>query len=453
LSKVFGRSSKNAVPERIPGRRRAVLISFGSQTGSHKSFVEAGRRIVMSPALKEEFRQQRVALFGRRRYLIHILLWMLVIGMSYPYAKEFSRGFAMGTAGLPAGDTVISVAPANAVSLKSNSRKVSKQFRDAFNNRRWLIFDAVFSVALAALLVYSFLLYAIPYARFRQRKRLLFFAFIVLAALFIVTVLGISIAIGLIEGGEGRASGEKGLAAVIHMLLCAILVCVITVTFFSFYYFIDLYDQQKSLDRYRSVFAAKMQAETSFLKMQINPHFLFNSLNNIYALTLNRSPQAPVIAGRLRELVNYMLNECSQETVPVADELNFLRNYIALEQLRNTQEHVRITYEVRGEDDQLRMAPLLLVNFIENAFKHGVKAGVEPASVRVRIDIIGRALSMEVFNTKPVAVPEQSLAIRDAGGIGIRNVRRRLQILYPGRHSLKINDTAKGYSVHLNLEL
>src|SRR5215217_6060899 len=122
----------------------------------------------------------------------------------------------------------------------------------------------------------------------------------------------------------------------------------LTANFFSFYYFIDLYDQQKGLNRYQQVFTDKLQAETNFLKTQINPHFLFNTLNNIYSLTLSKSDDAPRITEQLKELISYMVNDCALDMVPLSGEINFLRNYIALEQLRNRQDNTIIELEIKG---------------------------------------------------------------------------------------------------------
>jgi sensor histidine kinase YesM len=404
----------------------------------------------MKPALKEAFRQQHHAVFGNRRYWFHIVLWLLVVLVSFPYTSDFSQGFIMGVSvGPDQNSATVADKPSDP------SGKLSSHFTDIFKDRSVLVADTVSGLVGAAIVIYVFLLVIIPYARYRQKKRILLFYLFLLLFLLFGAVFGTAVLWGILESRAQKMSGgaQSTYFPMAHIVLVGILVFITTAAFFSVYYFLELYDQQKTLNRYRQVFAARMQAETNFLKMQINPHFLFNSLNNIYALTLAQSPQAPVIARRLKELVHYMLDECTQETVPLSGELDFLKNYIALEQLRNSEEQVRINYEVRGEPDNLHIAPLLLVNFIENAFKHGVKAGVEVAEIRVRIDIVGRMLAMEVYNTKPPTTGKRQLAVKEAGGIGIQNVKRRLQILYPGRYSLRINDSQKGYFVYLNAQL
>lgn len=412
----------------------------------------------MKPALRDEFSQQRRTLFGRGRIGLHILLWLIVIAVCYPYAQSFSRGLMVGVSVARNSDSTdgatVRIGPRDTKEPDSAAiRNLQEQLKKPLEHQSWIVRDACVSVVVAGVVVYTFLLFVIPYARYRRQKRVYYVFLILLLALMVAVMIAsaLSLAVLISARRNGAASGDLG--PMIHIMLGGILVLMITGLFFSFYYFLDLYDQQKTLDRYAEVFRAKMVAETSFLKMQINPHFLFNSLNNIYALTLGGSPQAPVVAGRLKELVNYMLEECSHETVPLEGELDFLKNYLALEQLRNLQEQVTISCAIRGSAEGLNIAPLLLVNFIENAFKHGVKAGIDHAEVRIRIDIVGRMLSMEVFNTRPEGMSTQEGAIREAGGIGIRNVKRRLQILYPRKHALRINDGGAGYTVHLNVQL
>src|SRR5690606_31038922 len=156
----------------------------------------------------------------------------------------------------------------------------------------------------------------IPYARYRQPKRIQVFSILISFVIIGLAILCATTVLAVMSTGEGQDT-TFNLPPFVPLPLSAMLVFMLGDSLFSLCYFIDLYDQQKALDRYQDVFSARMLAETTFLKMQINPHFLFNSLNNIYALTLAQSPQAPVIARRLRELVSYMLNDCSQETVAV----------------------------------------------------------------------------------------------------------------------------------------
>jgi LytS/YehU family sensor histidine kinase len=223
--------------------------------------------------------------------------------------------------------------------------------------------------------------------------------------------------------------------------------------FFSLYYFLDLYDQQKNLNQYRQLLTQKLEAETNFLKTQINPHFLFNTLNNIYSLTLSQSTDAAHITRQLKDLITYMLQDCSKDVVLLSGEIEFLSNYIDLEKLRNKQEQAKIQLNIHGVVGEQKIAPLLLVNFVENAFKHGVKAGVDNAFVNIDLQVMNNMLTVEIVNSKPAAASHPDKAVKEEGGIGIQNVKRRLNILYPNRHRLSITESKTEFSVYLSIDL
>lgn len=376
----------------------------------------------ISPELKQEFRQQRKTIFGNKRYWFHIAIWATVLLIAIMQNGDFQKGLKIG--------------------IRSSNKDI------VFNPVATSV-SLLLSGVTAALMVYLFLLYIIPLARHRKQKRILWLGLMINGGLWL---LALFIA-GVIAGYSISPSTVKGVPSiVINASVVATVSAMIPAYFFAIYYFVDLYDQQKNLNRYQQVFTDKLQAETNFLKTQINPHFLFNTLNNIYSLSLRQSDDAPVIARQLKELSQYMLYDCTQEMVPLAGEVTFLHNYVSLEQLRNKQEDIEIRLEVKGETGGKQIAPLLLVNFIENAFKHGVKSGIDRAFVQINLFIMDQTLSMEVTNSRPPAVPSD-LSVKHSGGIGIKNVRRRLEILYPGRHRLKINQSKQQYTVHLNIEL
>lgn len=301
--------------------------------------------------------------------------------------------------------------------------------------------------SIAAIMVYFFLLLVIPYARYKRRKTFLWVGLMCNIGFWVVALILVGMLSGTINTVDINKS--RGYSVGISASLSAI----IAAYFFSLYYFIDLYDQQKYLNRYQQIFTDKLQAETNFLKTQINPHFLFNTLNNIYSLSLKQSSDAVIITQQLKDLIQYMVHDCSKEIVPLEGEIEFLKNYIALEKLRNKQENIDIELNVKGDAAGKEVAPLLLVNFIENAFKHGVKAGIDHAFVKINLYLMDNILSMEITNSKPKATKSNNLSVQHNGGIGIRNVRRRLEILYPKKHKLRINESKAEYMVHLNIKL
>ncbi|THH40655.1 sensor histidine kinase [Neolewinella litorea] len=195
-----------------------------------------------------------------------------------------------------------------------------------------------------------------------------------------------------------------------------------------------------------------MQSELRFLKSQINPHFLFNTLNSLYALTLKKSDKAPDIVIKLSEMMRYMLYECNEPKVPLRKEINYLQNYLDLERLRQ-RDTIDITLDVKGRVQDQQIAPLLLIPFLENSFKHGINAALKGGFVHATLSVDHRAIRFFLENTKGNVLPRSPDAARPSGGIGLVNVRRRLELLYPDRHDLEITETPTTYTVRLDLEL
>lgn len=192
-----------------------------------------------------------------------------------------------------------------------------------------------------------------------------------------------------------------------------------------------------------------MQSELRFLKSQINPHFLFNTLNNLYALTLKKSDKAPEIVVKLSEMMRYMLYECNEKWVPLYKEVNYLKNYMDLERLRQSQ-NVEIVFDVAGNIGNQELAPLLFIPFIENSFKHGLNNTLDKGFVHINLNIETDSIFLYIENSKP-SVPAQFH--KRSGGIGLVNVKRRLDLLYPKKYELTIDDSPKKYGVSLEINL
>lgn len=194
-----------------------------------------------------------------------------------------------------------------------------------------------------------------------------------------------------------------------------------------------------------------MQSELRFLKSQINPHFLFNTLNNLYALTLRKSDQAPEIVLKLSEIMRYMLYECNERSVLLSKEVQYIHNYLDLERLRQPKA-ADIRFITEGFISDQMVAPLLFVPFLENSFKHGLNHQVQGEGfVRLWMRVVEKDLEFHIENSKPDQRPRQ--AHPQSGGIGLVNVRQRLKLLYPGAHDLSIEDAPDRYSVTLHLQL
>jgi two-component system LytT family sensor kinase len=209
-------------------------------------------------------------------------------------------------------------------------------------------------------------------------------------------------------------------------------------------WFRNLRDQQE-------LEAQTMQSELRFLRSQINPHFLFNTLNNIYALTLQKSDLAPDTVIKLSEMMRYMLYECNEKQVLLSKEIQYLRNYLDLEKLRLSHA-IEVNFEVQGRVSDQKIAPLMFLPFLENSFKHGVMRTISRGYVNFRLLVDGNQLHMYLENSKPEKLPMPDRH-RPSGGIGLVNVRRRLELLYPGRYSLHLEDAPTAYSVLLDLDL
>jgi hypothetical protein len=200
----------------------------------------------------------------------------------------------------------------------------------------------------------------------------------------------------------------------------------------------------KIRDRWIRAEEEKLHAELAYLKAQINPHFLFNTLNSIYAMALGRSEQTAGAIVQLSSMMRYVLVEAGKEKVPLEKELAYLTDYIQLQQTRFTGS-LEVVFEIKGWPESRQIYPLLLIPFVENAFKYGVNPEA-PSIIGIHIDIGDHGLQLRVTNNKVAVVPTDT-----PGGLGISNTRRRLQLLYPGQHSLIIEDEPKTFSVLLNL--
>lgn len=197
--------------------------------------------------------------------------------------------------------------------------------------------------------------------------------------------------------------------------------------------------------RWRKTEKEKLNAELSYLKAQINPHFLFNTLNSIYSLSIIKSDKTPEAVVKLSGMMRYVLSEAHQERVPLDKEITYITHYIELQQIRlgNT---VQLEYTVQGDMIGKEIAPLILISFVENAFKHGVNAE-ENSAISIQLKAEVDHFYMEVKNNKVKSV----ISIEEESGLGIENTKNRLNLLYPNKHELSIQDDGKQFSVILKI--
>lgn len=193
---------------------------------------------------------------------------------------------------------------------------------------------------------------------------------------------------------------------------------------------------------------ARLEAELKFLRAQIHPHFLFNTMNNLYTLALKRSKKVPEIIEKLSDLLRYMAYEAGHPRVALEDEIEQLKNYMALEKLRYGG-NLELSFTVNGAIDRVRIAPLLLLPFVENSFKHGVSGKLGSSWITIFMEIRENKLLFKVENSQPTSIKDETGYTQ---GIGLKNVKRRLELIYKDQYELKIvNDDT--HLVVLKIEL
>jgi two-component system LytT family sensor kinase len=246
---------------------------------------------------KHAFRQQFKMLFGNKRYLLHVLLWIL-IGLYLDWGSW---------------------------SENLNINVNNQNSNEAVLGDPTSYFLVGISMLLAGIIVYNYLLLFVPLAIYKKRRRFLWIGLIANATLWIIIIFILGLIVGYSTTFESGIGTKKFVVAII---LACVYSLIISAFFFSLYYFIDLYDKQKSLNLYKQIFASKLTAESNFLKSQINPHFLFNTLNNVYSLSLTQPEKATDLTIKLKSLINYMTEDCSQDSVNLEDEIRFIEHYI-----------------------------------------------------------------------------------------------------------------------------
>ncbi len=193
--------------------------------------------------------------------------------------------------------------------------------------------------------------------------------------------------------------------------------------------------------------AEKLSSDLAFLKSQINPHFLFNILNNICALARKKSDDTEPAIIKLSQIMRYMLQDSKDEKVSLEKEVEYLQSYIELQQLRISKE-VKVRFTIEGQPERYVIEPLLLIPFVENAFKHGVSY-YENSNIEITLVIRESVLTFTVKNN---IIKHQDATLESGSGIGLKNVTRRLELLYPDRHVLSITDNGCSYQVELTIQ-
>ncbi|AZQ63295.1 hypothetical protein EI427_13915 [Flammeovirga pectinis] len=218
--------------------------------------------------------------------------------------------------------------------------------------------------------------------------------------------------------------------------------------------FQQIKEEQKKRETIHQLEKEKLQIELQLkelelntLKDQIHPHFLFNTLNNIYGLAIEKSDDLPHILLQLSGLLDYLVYQSKEENVALADEIKVLQQYISLEQLR-FDDRFALYIDLQGGDQDIQIIPFLLFPMIENAFKHGIKPTNDSAYLKISSNYSVDTFTFRVENSKP---KNKSPKLHE--GTGLINLKKRLEICYPAHHQLKINDTLDSYYIQLKINL
>lgn len=332
-------------------------------------------------------------------------------------------------------------------------------FRMIYHGLFWIIFLVVLVVAdgiilhgvknwsfelinlfFYAVIVYYNLLYLIP--NYLSKKRFLTYLGLLVAVTLVITCL--RFIIFQLSFGDQLLTEEKMVANLGFYLPMSFAIAGGSTIFKIIN---DWFRQQRDK---QDLETQTMQSELRFLKSQINPHFLFNTLNNLYALTLKKSDKAPEIVIKLSEMMRYMLYECNEKRVPLSKEVNYLKNYLDLERLRQ-HASIRINLIVEGNIGHQQIAPLIFIPFLENGFKHGLNTQLREGFVDIELRVADDFVDFRMENSKGEAMPRPDN--RPSGGIGLVNVRRRLDLLYPEKYNLQVNNNPNTFEVRLSLEL
>ncbi len=307
--------------------------------------------------------------------------------------------------------------------------------------------------ALQGLVAYTALYYLVP--KFLDQGKFIAFIFGLFVILFIASELNILVSYFYLESTYPETYGayyknvsdytllqRMGFSHVIKFILfskfpqfffpAAILIAVV------------YYQKQQSLLELRE---QKQAAELNALKNQLNPHFIFNTLNNIYALAIKRSELTAEAVAKLSGILDYVLYRCNESFVSLSDEITMINDYVALEKLRFGE---KIQFNLNNDiKNPTKVAPLLFLTLIENAFKHGVSQELNTAKIDIHLTETDDKLYFEIINSKPIHMANSP---KNPKKIGLNNLRKQLDLLYPNSHELKLVDNINSYKAILSLK-
>lgn len=300
------------------------------------------------------------------------------------------------------------------------------------------LIEIIIRNGLLALLIYSNWLFLIP--RYATQKRVVSYVLLLFTSLILYTLLKNIHDVYL----SSSLTGMESRAAFFTNTYYNFSIGLFYLAFHSALQLSKEWYFQKELIRKMEL--EKLSSELEYLKAQINPHFVFNSINTIYFQIDKNNTAARESLSAFSEMLRYQLYECNGKEIPIEKEIVYLKNYVALQRSRK-DENYSITFEIEENMKGFTISPLLFIPFVENAFKH-VSHLPHANEVRIHLKKLENTIELIVFNTK-----ESKAMMNEHAGIGLNNVKRRLELLYKDRHELVINDQNDSYEVRLVLRL
>lgn len=291
-------------------------------------------------------------------------------------------------------------------------------------------------LVLLAILIYGNILFLIPRFLNKKRNLLYWISLIVLVAIFSFFYRAIYFKTTDVVVEIPRTG---------HYVLNTLLAIRYLFISYLFIFLKGWFEQESKISQFK---VDQLSTELKLLRAQVNPHFLFNTLNNLYGLALKKSDKTPEIIMRLSDMMDFMLYDANEAKVPLKKDVDNLVNYVEIEKIRQGN-NAKINFSVTGEMKTQKIIPLLMLSLLENGFKHGINREPANAYIDASVTIDQEFLEFKVVNNK---VPAQEAA-ETSHGIGLKNLRKRLNLFYPKKHELIINESADSFSALLKIHL
>ncbi len=292
----------------------------------------------------------------------------------------------------------------------------------------------------AIVTVYTFNYYLIPaFLLKNKRKTFVALAFVAIVMFFYIQLLLTLFLVVKLLYAERQLFPEMIDVVMLFFNLFFVVFVAIAIKLYKRWYEKDYHEQKVQRE--------KVEAELQMLKTQINPHFLFNTLNSIYVLAMKKSEKTANTVMKLSDILDYILYRMNAPRIPIANEIRIIEDYIALEKIRfSDRVNLNFTSHIASKD--LQIPPMLIIPFVENAFKHGVTKSMGASWIKIAIEETEQKLNIAISNSKG-----QNTAPQKAGGIGLKNVKKRLDLLYNETYKLTISDHNNHYDVYLSIPI